>query len=181
MFKAGDLFYINPDQGCLVQNDTLRLAYHKKTLEKNPEILNDWFEEIPEEYKRPRAELSKVYHYVNNYGGISADWEKGSLEDNYRYDSGNYSITGSGLGAYRDKLIAQQVIEDDAKGFKPEWGDEEQEKYYGYYAHRHNSLHSECDYVYQRQGVIYFKTEEDIEESFKKHRTEWLIVLGAQE
>lgn len=47
-FKAGDLFYINPDQGCLVQKDTLILAYAKRTLEKFPNILTDWFEEIEE-------------------------------------------------------------------------------------------------------------------------------------
>lgn len=41
MFKKGDLFFIHPEKGCLLQKDTLRLAYHKKTLEKNPEILKD--------------------------------------------------------------------------------------------------------------------------------------------
>lgn len=30
MFKTGDLFYINPDQGCLVQKDTIKLANHIK-------------------------------------------------------------------------------------------------------------------------------------------------------
>jgi hypothetical protein len=141
---------------------------------------NDWFEEIPEKYKRPRAELSKAYHYVNNYGGISADWEKGSLEDNYRYDSGNYSVTGSGLEKYKDKLIAQQTIEDDAKGFMPDWKNEGQEKYYGYYVHRFDSLHFDSSNCYQQQGTIYFKTVEDIEESFDKHREEWFTVLGIE-
>ena len=57
MFKAGDLFYINSDQGCLVQKDTIRLAFHKETLEEYPEILRDWFEEVEEPgYKRWRAE-----------------------------------------------------------------------------------------------------------------------------
>lgn len=51
MFKKGDLFFIHPEEGYLLQKDTLRLAYHKKTLEKNPEILKDWFEEIEESEK----------------------------------------------------------------------------------------------------------------------------------
>lgn len=61
MFKKGDLFFIHPEQGCLIQKDTLRLAYHKETIDKNPEILNDWFEEIPEEYKRWRAKEDYKY------------------------------------------------------------------------------------------------------------------------
>lgn len=66
MFKKGDLFFIHPEQGCLIQKDTLRLAYHKETIDKNPEILNDWFEEISKN-KRRRADYGSEYYYVNDF------------------------------------------------------------------------------------------------------------------
>lgn len=56
-FKAGDTFHIEND-GCLYLDDECvrdsehwhyhLMAYHKNTLDRFPNILGDWFEEIPE-------------------------------------------------------------------------------------------------------------------------------------
>ena len=79
------------------------------------------------------------------------------------------------------KLLAQQVIEDDTKGFKPDWGDEGQIQFYGYYNHGEDCLDWDSVYCLQMPVVSYFKTKEDIKESFDKHRKEWLIMLGVEE
>lgn len=57
-FKAGDTFHIEAD-GCLYLDDECArndsghwshhvMAYHKNTLARFPNILGEWFEEIPE-------------------------------------------------------------------------------------------------------------------------------------
>lgn len=45
-FKAGDLFYIS-EHGALVHDGGVT-AYARRTLDKFPEILTEWFEEIQE-------------------------------------------------------------------------------------------------------------------------------------
>lgn len=142
---------------------------------------DEWFEEIPEEYKRPRVEYGEVYYFVDDSGQVSVDCDYRRYMDHCRYDNGNYSVTEEGSKTHKAKRIAQQIIEDDAKGFVPDWGDEDQVKYYGQYNHRHNCLEVDNNYWSQNQDTIYFKTVEDIEESFKKHRKEWLTVLGVEE
>ena len=86
MFKKGDLFFIHPEEGCLLQKDTLRLAYHKETLEKNPEILKNWFEEVEEsENKRWRAKYGKKYWYLCDYGIAFSNTECGNDIDDFIY------------------------------------------------------------------------------------------------
>jgi hypothetical protein len=179
MFKAGDLFYINSDQGCLVQKDTIRLAFHKETLEEYPEILRDWFEEVEEPgYKRWRAEEDDEYYTINRIGCVCRSRDTRQPEDDYRYKTGSYGRTAEELEAKLKYDIARQVLLDDAKGFKPDWEDVRQTKYYGCYGHEYKYLRVSYDYRCQDQGAIYFKTRKDLEESFEKHRKEWLIVLG---
>lgn len=141
---------------------------------------DEWFERTPE-YKRLRVELGGRYNYVDDYGKISVDLDNRRPEDDYRYNTGNYSVIKDELESYKEYSLALQTIKDDTKGFKPDWEDKNQTKYYGYYVHRFNSLHLDDEYEFQRQETIYFETEKDLKESFEKHRKEWLIVLGVEE
>lgn len=70
-FKAGDEFYLDSNNN-LYHNWSEVMAYNHKTLEKFPNILKDWFEEI-HECKRRRAEYRGPYYYVNSLGIISSD------------------------------------------------------------------------------------------------------------
>lgn len=141
---------------------------------------DDWFEEIPEEYKRQRAKLGEKYYYVDDLGRIFENFDYRSPEDNYHYNTSNYSIAEEGSRAYKNKLIAQRIITDDAKGFVPDWRNGEQSKYYGFYSYYRGDLYAGYSLYGQYQGTTYFKTKEDLEESFKKHRKEWLTVLGME-
>ena len=155
--------------------------FHYQVTVNNVNNFDDWFEEIPKN-KRWRAENGRGYYFVNCCGEINNYKECGDKIDNYLYAIGNYSQTDKGLEAYKAKLIAQQVIEDDTKGFKPDWGDESQPKYHGYFSHGTiNPLIVGDNHYIQSQGTIYFRTREDVKESFEKHRKEWLTVLGVEE
>lgn len=106
-FKAGDEFYID-------SNNNLRLkvsdsmAYNHYTLEKFPNILKDWFEEI-HKCKRCRAEYRGPYYYVNSLGMISSNNDYRDTEDDQLYSIGNYGLTKEELESKLKYDIARQV------------------------------------------------------------------------
>lgn len=173
-FKAGDLFYINPDQGCLVQKDTLILAYAKRTLEKFPNILTDWFEEIEEsENKRWRAKYGKKYWYLCDYGIAFSNTECGNDIDDFRYIVGNYSKTEREAENYQEYLIARQVLLDDAEGgkFSDSYG-----AWYAIYSLIVKDYRTTYTFSCYFPGVIYFRTGKALKKSLKIHKEQWEIV-----
>jgi|LSQX01.1.fsa_nt_gb hypothetical protein len=78
--------------------------------------------------------------------------------------------------AYKEYLIARQTIIDSAKGFKPDWKDNEQVKYSVSYDYYKNKYFINEQGNYQDFGVIYFATEEDAEASLKNFPNEWEIL-----
>ena len=173
MFKKGDLFFIHPEEGCLLQKDTLRLAYHKKTLEKNPEILKEWFEVVPEECKRRRAEYGKRYWYVSDGNYIFRAIEDGHDVDNYRFLIGNYFKTAKEVDNYRKYLIARQVLLDDAEGgkFSDSYG-----AWYAIYSLIVKDYRTTYTFSCYFPGVIYFRTGKALKKSLKIHKAQWEIV-----
>ena len=174
MFKKGDLFFIHPEEGCLLQKDTLRLAYHKKTLEKNPEILKNWFEEIEESgSKRWRAKFDEWYWYLDGYGSVDYCYEGIGDEVDNSYDIGNYFKTEAEAEAYKEYLIARQVLLDDAEGGKFIEGGK---NWHAFYNIINKTYVSMSDISYYLSGVIYFKDLESLKKSLKEHEAQWEIV-----
>ena len=116
-FKAGDKFHINSNGNLILDNSWI-VAYAKSTLEKFPNILKDWFEEIPREYKRWRAEKGEGYWYINDCGAIKHYHDYGDIVDSFRYATGNYFKTEAETEAYKNYIIARQILLDDARGGK---------------------------------------------------------------
>lgn len=174
MFKKGDLFFIHPEEGCLLQKDTLRLAYHKETLEKNPEILKNWFEEVEEsENKRWRAKYGKKYWYLCDYGIAFLNTECGNDIDDFRYIVGNYSKTEKEAENYQEYLIARQVLLDDAEGgkFSDSYG-----AWYAIYSLIVKDYRTKYTFSCYFPGVIYFRTGKALKKSLKIHKAQWEIV-----
>lgn len=176
MFKKGDLFFIHPEEGCLLQKDTLRLAYHKETLEKNPEILKDWFEEIEEsEGRRWRAKYGEEYYHVDSHGNVICNIDLETKLDDYHYSIGDYSKVEEEAEAYKEYLIARQVLLDDAEGgkFMPY-----EVVYYANYVAAASREEWEIDSsasIYT-PGQIYFKSKGSLELSLEVHQEQWDIV-----
>lgn len=179
MFKKGDLFFIHPEEGCLLQKDTLRLAYHKKTLEKNPEILKDWFEEIEKsKNKRWRGQKCDGYYFLSDSGDVYSETDIYDEIDNYRYNAGIYGRTKQELEAKREYNIARQVLLDDAEGGK--WNKKsnpwvDSDNWSTYYNDSLQEWQLEKELLY-RPGIIYFKTRKALEKSLKEHKEQWDIV-----
>lgn len=174
MFKKGDLFFIHPEEGCLLQKDTLRLAYHKKTLEKNPEILKDWFEEIEgSKNKRWRAKKFETYWVINGYGEIEYDDEYGLNTNDNLYAIGNYFKTAKEADDYRKYLIARQVLLDDAEGGKFIEGGKNWHAFYDTTSETY-AIASGMSYYFP--GVVCFKNGGSLYKSLKEHEEQWEIV-----
>ena len=129
---------------------------------------DEWFEEV--------GEPEWVY-YINAFGGVVDNVRVADLPGvrTSLKSTGNYFETKEEAEAYLKYLKAKAIIKQDTKGFKPNWKNCEN-KYYGYWNSGKDSLEYLVSYITKHSDIC-FKTEEDIKESFKKHRREWKIYL----
>ena len=105
-FKAGETFHFDR-KGNLCADDSQGypelVAYAKSTLEKYPNILDEWFEEIEDgKGKRWRAEYSGKFWYIDYDGEIG--WHNDLCTELYDrgYEFGNYFKTKKEAEAARD-------------------------------------------------------------------------------
>lgn len=144
------------------------------------EAFNEWFEEVKE------PELPKEFFYVLinkiasvNYLTYSFDEEtrqeyRNIVEKHKSVD--NYFETEEEAEKYLAYLKAKAIIKQDTKGFKPDWTNYDEQKYLGFWDLDEDKL----DWLPRNifiEATIYFKSREDIEESFKKHPNEWRTYL----
>lgn len=128
---------------------------------------NEWFEK--------KLDLDECY-YITDDGLIDFAVEEDHDINKQRMLVGNIFPTKEEAKKYLEYLKAKEIIKEDAKGFKPNWADEEQMKFSGYW----KKLTAKLDYTWERtfkSSTIYFKSIEDIEESLKKHPKEWETYL----
>lgn len=177
-FKAGDEFEIN-NRGDLVfvggteepKDGKTLVAYAGSTLEKFPNILIDWFEEIEEsKNKRWRAKENGGHYFVDDWGDVDYNYDAGFPPSTFRYNIGNYFKTEEEAEAYKEYLLAKQVLLDDAKGGR--WAKDRSNWHASYDVIRWVSYWS---YNYN-PGQIYFKDEESLEKSLEEHKDQWEIV-----
>lgn len=169
-FKAGDEFYLDSNNDLRLKKPDI-MAYSHITLEKFPNILKDWFEEIPEN-KRWRAEYGGEYAYIADDGLVSFDNDRREYTDNYRYRTGNYARVGDprSLVEYKEYNIARQTLLDDAEGGRYTPGGN---NYVGSYSFGTWDSTFVCNYF---PGDICFKTKDALEKSLKEHKEQWQIV-----
>ena len=129
---------------------------------------DEWFEEI--------KEPEQIY-YVDSLGGYVSKLEKHLLNSfptliaNLK-SIGNYFETREEAGKYLEYLKAEAIIKQDAKGFKPDWKNNDEKKYLGFWDFDEDKLDWLPRNIF-KEATIYFKSREDIEESFEKHPEEW--------
>lgn len=137
------------------------------------ENFDDWFEEIPEEYKRCRVKRGVEYWYINEFCEPDSEYDNGlNGTDQSRYVIGNYFKTEEETRAYKEYLIASQVLLDDAKGGKFSYDEDNWCACYSKTFHKWVSITGNTYYP----GTIYFKTREALEESLKNHNNQWTVV-----
>ena len=133
------------------------------------ENLDEWFEEV--------GEPEWVY-YINEFGGDVNSVRVADIPGvraNLK-STGNYFVTKEEAEKYLAYLKAKAIIKKDAKGFKPDWNNGDETKFFGYWDFILEELGHGLDYRAKTPN-IYFQSPKDIEESFKKHPEEWKTYL----
>ena len=178
-FNKGDIFRLI-ENGSLERESDRTIAYMASTLDKFNLLDSEWFEEIPEEYKRWRAERGETYYYISDDREVYDDTEEYHSLDGGRCLIGNYFKTREEAQKAVEWLKAFATLRDDTKGFKPDWEYSNQDKWYVYYDHREKEL--AANLVWRQQGEpLHFATEEDAEASIKNHEREWLAFYEVEE
>lgn len=168
--KAGAIFQEwtakrnEKEEKALVNADNLTTTLWSKDIDN----FDDWFEEIQE---------LKKYYYIGSMGHIeSAEYKGWEISLKLRKSIGNYFETEEEAEKYLEYLKVKEVIKKDTKGFKPDWGNKDEAKYYGVWNFDREKIEYFAWDVY-KSSDIFFKSIEDIEESFKKHPEEWKVYL----
>lgn len=168
--KAGEELYLKFSEDSeffLVYKGTDK-AY---TAELNPEFIDnfgEWFEELPKCYfsiNKFKKEVQKVIV------GYHSNWVIESLKS-----IGLLFETEEEAERHIDYLMAKEVIKQDAKGFKPDWQNADEERYCGKWDFDDEIPHISILNIF-KAPQIYFKSKKDIQESFKKHPEEWKAYL----
>lgn len=177
--KVGSILYLN-ELGNLVTSDKTTIVFLANFIHHYNLLESDWFEELPEEYKRWRAKEDERYWFVEEDGGVADNYEDKMGTDDRRYEFGNYFKTEEEAQKAADWLKAFTILRDDTKGFKPDWKDGSQLRWGVEYNYDTNRLSAYLNFGIQ-DGVIYFATQDDAEESIKAHERQWLTFFGAEE
>lgn len=127
----------------------------------------------------------KTYYYIGSMGHIKSTEAEGyELSYKLRKSMGNYFETYKAAERYTDYILAKEAIKEDTKGFNPDWSDKKSNKFYGYwdfergFKNYYKGGKPVWDSIQTiKEPNIYFKSWEDIEESFEKHPKEWKIYL----
>ena len=175
-FKAGDIFYLS-EMGNLIRESDNVPAYSWTTLDKFPNILTDWFEEIKEP-TRWKPEADQKYYFASSSGIALHDfWTNSSDIDNGRFEIGNCFQTKEEAEQVLEYLKALAVVRGDAttkfvKG-KNNWC--------VFYNSASKCLDLESRFSSIENGVFglpYFATVEDARRSIKLHKNEWLTIFN---
>lgn len=139
---------------------------------------SDWLEEVPE-YKRWRADEGGEYWHIGSCGVVIGDHDDRMSADNMLYELGNYYKTKEETQKAAEWLKAFTTLRDDTKGFKPNWDDPEQDKWFVAYDHASRRLWVTSDFITQDKN-LYFASGDDANGSIKKHEHEWLTYLNVE-
>lgn len=187
-FKAGQLCWLGIDGQLLTQNEENKviMMYSASTMAQFPNILIDWFEEIPEKLKTvwDLEEGDECWMLDAHLEPLKIEW-RGTPYDIRLRKLGKIYLTKEELEKQTAREEAKQILLCDTKGFKPDWSKtgafNEEWVYTVYYNHRTLILCSNGYAVNQFSCDIWFENEEDAEASIKAHEEEWKIYLGVEE
>ena len=165
--KAGETFGLHRGgiKDCITLFKGDEEVYTIKVGENVSEMFDEWFEEIRE------------YFYIDSKGDIEYsknEWNEDVVEDHKLI--GNYFKTKEEAEKHLEYLKAKVIIKQDTKGFKPDWKDIAEDKYYGFW----DASAKKLDWIrisILQDDRIYFETKNDIKESFEKHPEEWRTYL----
>lgn len=189
-FKAGQLAYISktgnliagtPEEPETADTGLSLMMYHRGTLEKFPNILTEWFEEIkePTDSVRWKPKYDDWYFYISDHGSVCSDTWSDNYTDNNRLAFGFVYRTEKEAQKARERRLAEVRLRRTST-FKPDF-ENEKGGWAVYYDHGHETL-AVCELDYYDDGeIVRYKTRAEAEKSIKENEQDWKIYFGIKE
>ena len=181
-FKAGGLFYIS-EYGALVYDDGGFgvMAYAQSTLEKFPNILTEWFEEMEEstDSARWKPKIAEKYFYINEYG--DAEWEVWNDDDvdNRLMAMGLVYRTEEECEEARDRRLAEVRLSQ-TSDFEPDF-ENGSGGWVVCYRRRAGKLDYIKTYGCDSGEPVRYATMKEAEKSIRENERDWKIYFGIKE
>ena len=177
--KVGDILSLERSQEygyfklCKDRSNPRSIELYEGIVEGFIDNFDEWFEEI----KEPKIFFT-IDIYKSKFKEINTDYHSGwsALEVKNIKDLGLLFKTKEEIDKFIAYLKAKAIIKQDTKGFKPNWNNEGEKKFFGSWNFQRKEVYWNYEYI-NKYVEIYFKTNEDIEESFEKHSEEWKTYL----
>lgn len=192
-FKAGQLAYVSrlgnlmagtPEEPETTSDRIKLMIYHANIIEKFPNILTEWFEEIQEEptdsiHWKPKN--GDEYWYTDGCAGIYRDrWDDEPIHFS-RYSLGLIKRTKEECEKARGLRLAEVRLRRTST-FKPDFKNEHLDVWYIVnYNHTDKKLQTWGTRNDNSSEPVYYETREDAENSIKESRKDWLIYFGIEE
>ena len=189
-FKAGQLAYVS-ERGNLIAGTpnspettdagTQLMIYHKTTIDKFPEILTEWFEEIQEPtdsiHWEPRIG-ERCWSFLADGEVVPFYWSTLPY-DLARHALGNIYRTEKECEKARDRRLAEVRLRRTST-FKPDFKNGNGGWIIGYDYYLKELTYDSIDCTDYGEPVRY-ETEGEAEKSIKENEQDWLIYFGIEE
>lgn len=178
--KVGDILSLERSQEygyfklCKDRSNPRSIELYEGIVEGFIDNFDEWFEEIEE----PKIFFT-IDIYKSKFKEINTDYYSGwsALEVKNIKDLGLLFKTVEKTKKYLEYLKAKAIIKKDAKGFKPDWNNEDENRYRGCWDLKKDTTIWMYESGAFKEPLIFFKSVKDIKESFEKHPNEWRTYL----
>lgn len=188
-FKAGQLAYVSslgnlmagtPEEPETADTGLNLMMYHRGTLEKFPNILTEWFEEVeePVDSIHWKPKIGDRYWALGNTIVYSQTWGDDEF-DRDRYESGKVYKTKEEGEKARDRELAKVRLQRSST-FEPDF-ENGKGGWVVFYSYVDKELHSMRDSCTDSGELVRYETEEEAKRSIRENREDWLTYFGIKE
>lgn len=189
-FKAGQLAYVSslgnlmagtPEEPETADTGLNLMMYHRGTLEKFPNILTEWFEEIqePTDSIHWKPVIGEEYWSFYSDGGISHNVCTGGYWDTARYEMGRTYRTEEECEKAKERRLAKVRLQR-TSDFKPDFKNDKG-GWIVCYNHYLEILSCRNYSVDDSGEPVRYATEEEAEKSIEENEQDWKIYFGVEE
>ena len=183
-FKAGDMFYMSEYGDLIYDGDNVGIKTCTwQILERFPNILTDWFEEIQEEptdsiHWKPR--IGEKCFILEN-ANIRPTLFTGMLRDYNAWRTGKVFRTEEECEKARDRELAEVRLRRTSE-FKPDFKNKNTGNGYVVgYDYLNKKLFIERVLFRDYGEAVYYETKEEAKISVEENREDWLTYFGIEE
>lgn len=191
-FRAGQLAYVSslgnlmagtPENPETTDTGLELMMYHRTTLEKFPEILTEWFEEIQEEstdsiHWEPKD--GEKYWFLDENGDTNfACFDRDDPSDRKLLEFGSAYRTAQECEKARERKLAKVRLQRTST-FEPDFINENGGFTVYYDPYRERLYYARNAYFNSGEPVRY-ETREDALKSIKENERDWKIYFGIEE